>query len=214
MSKRIVSWRNESHNSTLGDSAIADDRKNLTEISKGDRLIIPMQAPPAVVGLSSRSTVLASLSISRHNQYTVVRRSDHQPKTAMDSPANTNDPNDEQPRCSKKARLLEGDLAEDEEKEEATQKEGDSAAVAKMDTAVVANTWSPRRASRGGIKVRSLADGNFRGGDFVLDTDGNACTVSFLFEKDNKIYGFTAGHLAEVGEPLEVFAESKKHSRR
>jgi len=72
----------------------------------------------------------------------------------------------------------------------------------------VASDSSPRRASRDGIKVRSLSDGNFRGGNFVLDADGNACTVSFLFKEGNKIYGLTAGHLAEVGEALEVFAES------
>lgn len=97
-----------------------------------------------------------------------------------------NGPSDEQPRDAKKVRL-EGELTEDKKKEETTQKEEGKAAVAKIDTAVVASNWSPRRASRGGIKVHSLADGNFRGGDFVLDiTDGNACTASFLLRKPTK----------------------------
>ena len=44
----------------------------------------------------------------------------------------------------------------------------------------------------------------------MLDTDGSACTISFLFEEDSKACGLTAGHLADVGDNLEkIFAESQ-----
>ena len=127
----------------------------------------------------------------------------------MSKHATMNDPDDEQPRVAKKARL-ECDLANDEKKEEITQeKEGKVSDVVKNDRAVVAQHWSPQRASRVGIKVHSLADGNLRDGDFVLDADGNACTISFLFKKDDKVYGLTAGRIADMGDQLEVFGESK-----
>lgn len=120
-----------------------------------------------------------------------------------------NDPNEEQPPATKKARRGEDDEEEGMTKEEKNQEakgERDSVAI---DTTAVSKVWSPQRASRVAIKVRSLEDGNLCGGDFVLDTDGNACTISFLFEKQRKVYGLTAGHLADVGDNLEIFAESQ-----
>lgn len=124
---------------------------------------------------------------------------------------NSND--DEQPPVTKKARR--GELKDHEDKdalvtkEEKKQDAEDETNSAAIDTTAVGKIWSPQRASRVGIKVRSLQDGNLCGGDFVLDTDGSACTISFLFEKDGKVCGLTAGHLADVGDNLEIFAESQ-----
>jgi hypothetical protein len=107
-----------------------------------------------------------------------------------------NDPNDEKLPATKKARR--GELVDDykeeamkkEEKKEEAEDEKNSVAI---DTTAMAKIWSPQRASRVGIKVRSLEDGNLRGGDFVLDADGKACTISFLFEKKGK---YTVSQLA------------------
>lgn len=74
----------------------------------------------------------------------------------------------------------------------------------------VAQTWSPdfTRLNRREKKVSSLEDSNLRGGNFVLDCDGNATTLSFVFEKEAKLYGLTAGHLADPGDPIFVFLTS------
>ena len=124
-------------------------------------------------------------------------------------PTMNDNQSDEQP-LSKKARLREpsDDGKEEAKKEEEKKEEKEAREGNTIDTSTVAKLWSPQRASRPGIKIRSLVDGNLRGGDFVLNADGDACTISFLFEKDNNIYGLTAGHLARVGDNLEVFAES------
>jgi hypothetical protein len=123
-----------------------------------------------------------------------------------------NDPNDEKLPATKKARrgeLVDDDKQEAMKKEEKKQEAEDENNSVAVDTTAVAKIWSPQRASRVGIKVRSLEDGNLRGGDFVLDTEGKACTISFLFERESKIYGLTAGHLADIGDQLEIFAESQ-----
>lgn len=59
-------------------------------------------------------------------------------------------------------------------------------------------------------KVRSLEDSNLRGGNFVLDLEGRATTLSFAFEKDGALYGLTAGNLADIGDPIFVFFLSSK----
>ena len=125
---------------------------------------------------------------------------------------NSND-DDEQPPVTKRARR--GELKDHEDKDELVTKEEkkqdaeDETNSAAIDTTAVHKIWSPQRASRVGLKVRSLQDGNLCGGDVILDTDGSACTISFLFEKDDKVYGLTAGHLADVCDNLEIFAESQ-----
>ena len=77
----------------------------------------------------------------------------------------------------------------------------------KIDIEAVAQTWSPEsfRLNRRDKKVTSLQDSNLRGGNFVLDCDGRATTLSFAFEKDGALYGLTAGHLADVGDSIFVF---------
>ena len=72
----------------------------------------------------------------------------------------------------------------------------------------VFNSWSPRRRARGSKKIRGLASGPFRGGDFVVNSDGVAATCSFCFKVGSKAYGLTVGHLAPViGEPIYAFAD-------
>ena len=44
------------------------------------------------------------------------------------------------------------------------------------------NDWSPNRNSHRPIRVRSLDDGNIRGGHWVLDQDGNGTTIAFLWK--------------------------------
>jgi hypothetical protein len=82
----------------------------------------------------------------------------------------------------------------------------------KFDVEAVAETWSPEstRLNRREKKVTSLEDSNLRGGNFVLDCEGNATTLSFAFEKDGALYGLTAGHLADVGDSIFVFLLSSK----
>ncbi|CAB9524891.1 expressed unknown protein [Seminavis robusta] len=116
---------------------------------------------------------------------------------------NNNSNDDEQPPVTKKARR--GELKDHEDKDELVTKE-----EKKQDAEDETNSAAIDTTARVGLKkVRSLQDGNLCGGDFVLDTDGSACTISFLFEKDGKICGLTAGHLADVGDNLEIFAESQ-----
>jgi hypothetical protein len=82
-------------------------------------------------------------------------------------------------------------------------------AVFEIDFEATSQKWSPHRLERTEKKVRSLQDGNLRGGDFVLDVTGGATTLSFLFEKDSKVYGVTAGHLADIDDPIFVFFYSE-----
>jgi hypothetical protein len=67
--------------------------------------------------------------------------------------------------------------------------------------------WTPEmeRLARMGKRVRDLDDGPLRGGDFVLDMDGKAPTIAFLFEKDEKLYGVTVGHLVDIEDSVFVF---------
>jgi hypothetical protein len=72
--------------------------------------------------------------------------------------------------------------------------------------------WTPNRNQRfqhGDQKDRSQNDGPFRGGDFVLDGNGKATTLSFCFEHEEDIFGLTVGHLASgVGDSIFIFSES------
>jgi hypothetical protein len=70
-------------------------------------------------------------------------------------------------------------------------------------------TWTPERVLRSegnGMKVRGLEDGPLRGGDYVLNTDGDSLTLSCCFERDGLTYGITVGHLAsKVSETIFAF---------
>lgn len=81
-----------------------------------------------------------------------------------------------------------------------------------IDIQAVANSWSPAatRHNRTENKVSSLEDGNLRGGNFVLDGDGNAATLSFALEVDGSVYGLTAGHLADVDDSIFCFFLNSK----
>ena len=82
----------------------------------------------------------------------------------------------------------------------------------KIDIQAAPSTGSPEvvRLNHAEKKVTSLADGNLRGGNFVLDCDGKAATLAFAFEKDGGIYSLTAGHLADIGDAIFVFLISTK----
>lgn len=81
-----------------------------------------------------------------------------------------------------------------------------------IDVNSLQSQWAPAREQRvrnGEKKVRSVADGPLRGGDWVLNADGQAATLSFIFEHEEEIFGLTVGHLAKgVGDSIFVFAES------
>lgn len=71
----------------------------------------------------------------------------------------------------------------------------------------VSSSWSPLHRARGSKKIRGLDSGAFRGGDFVVNSDGLASTCSFCFKVGSKAYGLTVGHLVPViGEPVYAFA--------
>jgi hypothetical protein len=91
-------------------------------------------------------------------------------------------------------------------------KKANATSRAVIDIQATSATWSPpdARLNRPEKTVSSLEDGNLRGGNFVLDCEGNATTLSFAFEKDENIYGLTAGHLADVGDAVFVFLLSSK----
>jgi hypothetical protein len=56
----------------------------------------------------------------------------------------------------------------------------------------------------------SLQDGHLLGGDFVLNKDGEASTLSFCFEYGGENYGLTVGHRCEkVGDPVFAFYSSE-----
>jgi hypothetical protein len=62
------------------------------------------------------------------------------------------------------------------------------------------------RRAGGSKKICGFASGAFRGGDFVMNTDGVASTCSFCFKVRSKAYGLTVGHLASViGDPVYAF---------
>ena len=59
---------------------------------------------------------------------------------------------------------------------------------------------------------KSLEDRNLRGGDFVLDGDGNVCTIRFHCLRKKvlpKVYSLTAGKLADLGDSLVIFVGSQ-----
>lgn len=82
-----------------------------------------------------------------------------------------------------------------------------------INVAALQQNWTPDRAQRlvnGERKIRSAEDGLFRGGDFVLNKDGGACTLSFCFEYKSQTYGLTVGHLAaDVGDSIFRFSASE-----
>jgi hypothetical protein len=64
------------------------------------------------------------------------------------------------------------------------------------------------RASANEMKVCSIDGGSrsLRGGDFVLNENGAATTLSFCFETNDARYGLTAGHLAATtGQTIYAF---------
>ena len=86
-----------------------------------------------------------------------------------------------------------------------------------IDIEAVANSWSqngaPQRLKLNRaeeMKVSSLEDGNLRGGNFVLDCDGKAATLSFAFEVNGSMYGLTTGHLADVSDSIFCFFLNSK----
>ncbi|CAB9531783.1 expressed unknown protein (Partial), partial [Seminavis robusta] len=80
-----------------------------------------------------------------------------------------------------------------------------------LDAAALEEVWSPDRETRvtaGLEKVNGAADTYLRGGDWVLNQDGGGCTLSFVIKSGDRLYGLTVGHLANVGDPIFVFAEA------
>ena len=84
-----------------------------------------------------------------------------------------------------------------------------------VNLAAVNLQWTPERSHRaidGTKKVRSAEDGPLIGGDWVLNEQGGATTLSFCFEnpEGTECYGLTVGHLAKsVGDSIFCFAESE-----
>jgi hypothetical protein len=99
-----------------------------------------------------------------------------------------------------------------------------------IDLEVLKKMWSPGRERRhqlGTIKIESPAAlssigavkdtmiparaGALRGGDWILNKDGGAATISFFFLHDGETYGLTVGHLVEkVGDPVFCFSQATK----
>ena len=54
----------------------------------------------------------------------------------------------------------------------------------KLDTKEIAAKWTPvlERVRRGSQKICGLADGNIRGGYWVLNKQGSSATIAFLFK--------------------------------
>jgi hypothetical protein len=81
-------------------------------------------------------------------------------------------------------------------------------------SALQQQVWLPEagavRFSSGRRKVRSATDGPLRGGDFVLNKDGGAATLSFCFQYESENFGLTVGHLAlNIGDSIFAFSESE-----
>jgi hypothetical protein len=57
------------------------------------------------------------------------------------------------------------------------------------------------------MKVVSLEDGNIRGGHWVLNKDGDGCTIAFLWKNSSgRIFGLTTAHSFEtIGDSVFVF---------
>jgi len=88
----------------------------------------------------------------------------------------TTTPNSEKKNAATATKLNAECVDYDEKKEDEDKtppEEHGKTAAKKIDTAAVSRTWSPQRDSRREIKVRSLEDGNLRGGDYVLNDDGD-----------------------------------------
>jgi hypothetical protein len=78
-----------------------------------------------------------------------------------------------------------------------------------LDDAVIAS-WSPNCDQRTSMNVFSLEDGNIRGGHWILNMDGKAVTIAFLWKNSSGgIYGLTSGPSFALGEPVFVFLHSK-----
>ncbi|CAB9500810.1 hypothetical protein SEMRO_93_G048230.1 [Seminavis robusta] len=99
-----------------------------------------------------------------------------------------------------------------------------------LDLEALKETWSPGRerrhqlvtmkiegpaalASTGAVKdtIMPARAGPLRGGDWILNKDGGAATISFFFLHNGETYGITVGHLVEkVGDPVFCFSEATK----
>jgi hypothetical protein len=78
-----------------------------------------------------------------------------------------------------------------------------------IDIEALKEEWSLQRASRLANKIRILEDGPFCGGEFVLNKDGEAATLTFHFSFKSDKFGLTVGNLArQVGDPIFAFAKS------
>jgi hypothetical protein len=69
-----------------------------------------------------------------------------------------------------------------------------------VDMTAVAKIWSHSELLH---KGEESEDGNLRGGDFV-GYRRESLHHQFSFERESKIYGLTAGHLADIGDQLEI----------
>lgn len=86
-----------------------------------------------------------------------------------------------------------------------------AAGASLIDLAAVEKKWSPNREQRYATKkIRSARDGPLRGGDWLLNADGQAATLSFCFEFQREVYGLTVGHLCPkgIGQSIFCFSES------
>lgn len=81
-----------------------------------------------------------------------------------------------------------------------------------IDIAAIEKLWTPNRSERivtREKKVRSAAAGPLQGGDWILNENGDAATLSFCFEYQDQYYGLSVGHLADIGESIFCFAEDE-----
>uniref|UniRef100_A0A7S2Y9D3 Uncharacterized protein n=1 Tax=Entomoneis paludosa TaxID=265537 RepID=A0A7S2Y9D3_9STRA len=81
--------------------------------------------------------------------------------------------------------------ASEDSGDQPSSKKANATSSAVIDIQATSAAWSPpdARLNRPEKVVSSLEDGNLRGGNFVLDCDGNATTLTVAFERDEKMYG-------------------------
>ena len=81
----------------------------------------------------------------------------------------------------------------------------DSSTTTTLDSTVF-KAWSPNRNSHRPIRVHSLEDGNIRGEHWVLNRDGRAATIAFLWKNTSGlIHGLTTGRNKHQGDAVFVF---------